>query len=71
MKVIKIQKIGKGTPTDPFRPAFISADGKRFGESIPGITYTVIEEKEDSFIIEIDESALEQLIKHEIKFEEL
>jgi len=66
---IKIRKIGSGKPEDPIRPAFITADNKEYGRDVKGISYAVIKQEGDYFIVEISEKDLERLKKDGVKFE--
>jgi len=66
---IKIRKIGKGTEEDPYRPAFIDSQGREYGRDVKGISYAVIKQEGDYFIVEIDEKDLERLKKDGVKFE--
>jgi len=66
---IKIRKIGTGKGEDPIRPAFITQDGKEYGRDVKGISYAIVQDLGDAFIVEIKDEDLERLKKDGVKFE--
>jgi len=50
---IRVRKIGRGTPEDPYRPRLITRDGKELGKDIQGITWCTVEITDTEYVIEV------------------
>jgi len=53
MVVIRVRKIGRGTPDDPYRPRLITRDGKELGRDIEGVTWCTVKVDETYYYIEV------------------
>jgi len=63
--VVKVKKLGDGSPENPIRPALVFKDAEgnthEYGKDVPGITYTVVKIEDDSVLIEVSREDLERM----------